>query len=382
MRRASRFQKGRDAMSRTQTRRRAPEIPLPAGKKTLERALQRQMALAAGTEFFRHRDPLYHVTESFQQTFDAMGLKHSARLTAAEEERESGEAEQRPGQAPPSSQGDRKTGGVPDRSSVRSFYGQEGRQEQDKDMLRRFAETAFQRGTMSAAVLQGTGRMMLFSCLKKTVGQSQPVREQQRKLFGGGSQLRNVGGSSPDKVMFNRGFTDSAVGLVVDTLRDARRTVEDMQGLARGALNRNEAGAHGADTLRSMYPFLDDSREREMLERYYARLNWPEAMDTDEKALIQSAVNRTRALIEKKERMRVEFINKLRFISDRAAEALAELEEPGFAAALDTALREAMGAEEPPGGGGADDGTAEPGPEKDGADAAADPASAGADLDA
>ena len=96
-------------------------------------------------------------------------------------------------------------------------------------MLQRFSETAFQRGTMSAAVLQGSGRMMLFSCLKKTIGQSQPNKWQQRKLFEKASPGRNAPGHNPDKVFFNRGFTDSAVGLVIDTLRDARRTVETMR---------------------------------------------------------------------------------------------------------------------------------------------------------
>lgn len=57
---------------------------------------------------------------------------------------------------------------IPDPASARSFY-ETGRPE-DQDMLRRFSETAFQRGTLSGAVIRGTGQMMLFSCLKKTVG--------------------------------------------------------------------------------------------------------------------------------------------------------------------------------------------------------------------
>ena len=51
-------------MSWIQTRRRAQEAP--AGR-PMEDTLRRQMAWAAGTEQFQHRDPLYHVTESFQQ---------------------------------------------------------------------------------------------------------------------------------------------------------------------------------------------------------------------------------------------------------------------------------------------------------------------------
>ena len=330
-------------MNWTQTRRRAAEIPAaPAAEQTL----RRQMAWAAGTEQFQHRDPLYHVTESFQQTFDAMGRRHAEELAGGRPE---GQAAGEQAQQPEGRE-------TPDPTSARAFY--ERPQPEDQDMIRRFSETAFQRGTLSGAVLEGTGQMMLFSCLKKTVGQSQPDKWQQRKLFEKASPMRNVPGHSPDKVIFNRGFTHSAVGLVVDTLRDARRTVEDMRDLALG---KSEMGQAGADTLRTMYPFLDDSRERALLEQYRQQLRQAEA--GGEKAALQNAAARMEALLEKKAQMKQEFINKLRFLSDRAAEALAVFSEPGFSQALDQALRESVGAEEPPPDeGGEDGGAAQPGP--------------------
>lgn len=330
-------------MNWTQTRRRAAEIPAaPAAEQTL----RRQMAWAAGTEQFQHRDPLYHVTESFQQTFDAMGRRHAEELAGGRPE---GQAAGEQAQQPEGRE-------TPDPTSARAFY--ERPQPEDQDMIRRFSETAFQRGTLSGAVLEGTGQMMLFSCLKKTVGQSQPDKWQQRKLFEKASPMRNVPGHSPDKVIFNRGFTHSAVGLVVDTLRDARRTVEDMRDLALG---KSEMGQAGADTLRTMYPFLDDSRERALLEQYRQQLR--QAGAGGEKAALQNAAARMEALLEKKAQMKQEFINKLRFLSDRAAEALAVFSEPGFSQALDQALRESVGAEEPPPDeGGEDGGAAQPGP--------------------
>lgn len=327
-------------MERAQIKRRKAASPEP---KELEQGLRRQMAWAAGTEAFQNRDPLYHVTESFQQTFDAMGRRHAAQLDPKET----------PQEQSPEGEAARQWEEIPDPTSARSFY--ERDRAENQDLLRRFSETAFQRGTLSGAVLQGTGQMMLFSCLKKTVGQSQPDKWQQRKLFEKASPMRNVPGHSPDKVVFNRGFTDSAVGLVVDTLRDARRTVEDMRDLALG---KSEMGQAGADTLRTMYPFLDDSRERELLEQYRGQLRQTE--NSQETAALQNAVARMEALIGKKAQMKQEFTNKLRFLSDRAAEALEVFEAPGFAAALDQALREATGAEEPPPeeGDGQGDGTA------------------------
>ena len=327
-------------MDRIRIRRPEAAPPKPAD---LEQGLRRQMAWAAGTEQFQHRDPLYHVTENFQQTFDAMGRRHAAQMAEGQERTT------QPGEAP-------QTGDLPDETSARSFY--ERSRPADQDMIRRFSETAFQRGTLSGAVLRGTGQMMLFSCLKKTIGQSQPTRWQQQKLFEKASPMRNVPGHNPDRVVFNRGFTHSAVGLVVDTLRDARRTVEDMRDLALG---KSEMGQDGGDTLRAMYPFLDDSRERALLEQYRQQLR--QTGEGDERAALQNAAARMEALLEKKAQMKQEFVNKLRFLSDRAAEALAVFTEPGFSQALDQALREAVGAEEPPPDeGGEDGGAAQPDP--------------------
>ena len=70
-------------MSWIQTRRRSQEAH--AGR-PMEDTLRRQMAWAAGTEQFQHRDPLYHVTESFQQTFDAIGRRHAQELAGGRTE--------------------------------------------------------------------------------------------------------------------------------------------------------------------------------------------------------------------------------------------------------------------------------------------------------
>lgn len=132
-------------MSWIQTRRRAQEAP--AGH-PMEDTLRRQMAWAAGTEQFQHRDPLYHVTESFQQTFDAIGCRHAQELAGGRTEEG---AEERADQTSGENQ-------MPDQTSARSFY--ERSRPEDQDMVRRFSETAFQRGTLSGAVLEGTGQMM------------------------------------------------------------------------------------------------------------------------------------------------------------------------------------------------------------------------------
>jgi len=180
-------------------------------------------------------------------------------------------------------------------------------------------------------------------------------------------------GHVPDKVQVNRGFSDSAVALTVDVLRDARRVVDSMRDIAMG---RSLTGTgDGAQTLQKMYPFLDDSKERGLLEQYESQLkDVPEG--DPRRAVLQNAVTRTRALIGKKAQMRLEFMNKLRFLSDRATEALEVFEQPGFSQALDAALRQALGEEEPPEDGDGDgqaDGAEDGSPPTGGAEGAAEP---------
>lgn len=340
-------------MSQTKIKRpKGPAPPSPAEPGHI----RRRLAWAAGTEAFQHRDPLYHVTESFQQTFEAMGRRHAEDLArAGGQVREEGEA-------------------LPDGTDARSFY--ERQPGQDQELIRRFSQVAFQRGTLSGAILRGTGQMMLFSCLKKTVGQSQPDKWQQRKLFEGAAARRSAAGHSPDRVIFNRGFAQSAVALVVDALQDARQTVDSLADLARG---KGPMGpGDGADTLRAMYPFLDDRRERALLAEYGGQLSGLDEGDPA-RPVLQNALARTHALIAKKEQMKQEFINKLRFLSDRASEALSVWEQPGYAPALGRALEAAFAAVPPPdqGDGGAADGPPAEGGDGHGTAGADRPAEAG-----
>ena len=295
---------------------RRQQQPLPQAQ-----AVRQQIAWAAGSEVFDNRDPLYHITEDFHQTFDAIGQRHAATL-----------AGETVGGFQPA--GLERQAIQPDQTDARQLY--QTRDPAKQDMVRRFSETAFQRGTLSGAVMQGTGKMMLISCLKRTVGQSEPTKEQQRRLFEGSSQQRNAANHTPDTVVFNRGFASSAVGLVVDTLRDARRVVDSMANLAAGKSNMGDAG--GAETLQKMYPFLDTNREQALLAEYAARLR--DCTDPTERALLQNAQVRVQALKHKKEQMKQEFINKLRLISDRAAEALTVFEAPSLPGELAEMLAE------------------------------------------
>ncbi len=284
---------------------------------------EQDLAWAAGTEQFRHRDPLYHVTENFQQTFDRIGRSH-ARTAAAGFAEEAPEAEETGGET---LQPDQREGR--ERRDRTGMTAQGERREQlwtgnVPSALTRFSDTAFQRGQMSASVLNGTGKMMLVSCLKRTVGESGPKRNQQQTLVGTGSQLRNIPGRSPDQMVFNRSFAKGALGIVVDTLRDARRTVDSMADMASGT---GELYSGDGETLRTMYPFLDNRKDLTLEAEYREKL--AVCNDPREKPILQNALVQVLALKAKKAQMKNEFINKLRLLSDRATETLAELEAPG-----------------------------------------------------
>ena len=134
-------------------------------------------------------------------------------------------------------------------------------------------------------------------------------------------------------MLFHRGFAGSALGIVVDTLRDARRVVDSMADMALGT---GELEEDGSGTLRTIYPFLDDSRDLALEAEYREKL--AACTDEREKPILQNALVQTLALKAKKAQMKAEFINKLRFLSDRATETLAELEAPGVLDELVNAL--------------------------------------------
>lgn len=304
----------------------------PAPQPITRSAVERQLSWAAveGNRF-QHRDPLAQVAESFQQTFDQIGRRRAGQLTASE-----GTGALQENQAQPGSEEAARI------QSERKRPGAQFHAELPQTPIQTFSEMAFQRGRLASAVLQGTGRMMLATCLQHSIGQQNPVRSRQT-LFGAGTQVRVVPGSSPDQMMFHRGFARSAVGLVVDVLSDARSVVDTLADMADGAgtLEENE----GAQTLRQVYPFLDDSRERELLDQYRAQLAGTTGVE--ERQVLQNAIVHAEALITRKAQMKNEFVTKLRLISDKAEEALEELQSEDTVNFLTTAL-ETESLEEPP----------------------------------
>jgi hypothetical protein len=299
----------------------------PEAAPALDQRVKRQLRLASGMDFFKHKDPIQHVSESFRQTFELGAKRHLAGQGVGPEtlpqREEPGAAA---GPQPQILDAFREKTGMD-----ALFQPGPWRQPQEQPFLARFSETALNRGALSGAILRGTGQMMLVSCLKRTVGQSQPVHFRQRKLFeSGASARRNVDGQPGAQVVFNRGAVHSAVGLVVDALRDARRVVDTLTELAKGDGALPQGG--GAETLETLYPFLSDAKERALLARYKEML----ATDGDpgRKRILQSALVKTQAVIARKRQTRAAFMARLRELSDQAQAAALLFEAPGFAEEL------------------------------------------------
>ena len=300
-------------------------LPEPETKKSTEA----KFAWAVGATWVEQHDPLYHITESFQQNFDRIGRSHAAAAAAGfsagpEKEDEKAEKEKQPLSESEQGQSDRETTEGGPRTGA-SGKASERKQPKETSPLTKFSEIAFKRGAMSSAVLNGTGKMMLISCLKRTAYQNEPRRQQQRSLSVREARIRPIPGHAPDQLLVNKGFAHSALGIVVDTLRDARRVVDSMTLVARSA---DEATESDRGTLYRLYPFLDDSRDAVLEAEYRDKL----AGCTDEqmKPILQNALVKTLSLRAKKAQMKNEFINKLRFISDRATETLSELQAAGI----------------------------------------------------
>ncbi|MGN0706419.1 MAG: hypothetical protein ACI4JC_00250 [Faecalibacterium sp.] len=311
----------------------APALPLT------DAAVRRQLADAAGAERFQNRDPSYHLTESFCQTFDRIGQKKAALAlsdTPALLERPAGP--QMSLLVPGLSE---KAGGIDPRGqdSMREQY---RAREENGTELRRFAEVAFQRGRLSAAILQGTGKMMLFSCLKNTVGQEPALRQRERMLFQSSSSHRLVPQGRGQLSVVNKGYVKSALGLVVDTLQDARQSLLSLTALA-------ESGGPGSETLLREYPFLSDAPERVLLAQYRARLAELKGPSTaPERQVLLRAEEKALLQIQKKAQIKEQFLQTLRQLTDQALQAQLLFSEPEFRQEAETVLEETFPDAPPP----------------------------------
>lgn len=273
-----------------------------------------------------NRDPVRLLTESFASSFESMGsglAEQSSQNTdpfrSLRPSTQQGQFQQQADESAPEESQLLSTG----------MKGYEGERYQGNGaFIRSFGQVAFTKGNLAAGILQGEGRMMLISSLKRAAGQSGNM------LYPSSSAHQTIPGQS-GTVIFNRYDVNSAVGLVVNSIRSGRRVLAQLQSAAEGQPLRGE----GIETLKRVYPFLSDSEDKELLNRYSARLKELSESDgsLEDMQALEYGIRKLTAIISQKQQQREQFITKLNELSAHAIQAENMFSQKSF---VDTLLSE------------------------------------------
>lgn len=288
--------------------------------------IRRSVALGAS---LNARDPIWHLTETFTTVFNTAGRGLTDELLEPAENDGAGFAA-RPGEeaeeAPPAG----------DKWDFSKHYEPSPLQKQSGLFLRKFGKTAFDGGSLAAGILQGQSRYMLTSCLKRSLGQSEPANAKQEKLFGGSSVHKNLPRNEA-QVIFNRNDVKSAVGIVVGSLRSAGRVFETLVQAAES--EDSPLVRENVETLRQLYPFLTVERDRKTLDRYREKLKSlrEQGAEPELLSMLERSIAKLQAVIDKKTEMKTQFMTKLREYGENAIGAEALFSQPEF---IDEVCRE------------------------------------------
>ncbi|MGN0687624.1 MAG: hypothetical protein ACI4KA_05930 [Oscillospiraceae bacterium] len=291
-------------------KRRKSASPVPTeGLARRHKQLGAQISLSSGTVVPTSRDPVYHMINSFTTKFDAVGKQRAAAL-GSENAANGRQASDALGQG--AAQNTEQS-----RRAASPFNEQLLRQRHDSPMYRhsrkqlengsfadRFASYAFNGGNMAAAVLSGESKMMFTSCLTRALGRPVPDSPKQKQLLMQNAVESQVDGTAA-KVVFNR-HAQSAVGIVLDSIRGASTTLEVFRKLANesGALKDTPLEHRNVDTLRKLYPYLVTNEDKAQLNEYKAQLkalqgdNSPEGVE--QRRALEWACNRQSAMLSRK----------------------------------------------------------------------------------
>lgn len=315
---------------------------------SLKNKIERDLALGAGNPGLKSLDPIYYIAENFRTTFDLFGQNNAQRMAEAGNQWAEGKSEN-------------------DLSAETDFpyYESTAAEKAKGDFYRNFSEITFRNGRLASAVLQNGGKTMFVSCLKRALGQSAPTNFLQSKLFSASSAKVRLKNSSA-QVIFNR-YTNSALGLVVESIRSARENLKVFKRLATDDFEKEIPGMKG-NTLRNVCPFLSIAKDTERLVEYEERLRELTQLAgsqgnlnqrhniSAQKAILTAGISKTRGLIAKKRQLEAQFIQRLEQLLENSRQAEKDFETPGFA---ETVVEELLDLLEFPDDGNDDDGNEE-----------------------
>ncbi len=301
----------------------------------MKRAIESNLAAGAGTTRIKSRDPIYHITDNFRATFELTG-KHKAdqmagkniqisneELGQSDEEQQQGETEQAFSQKSSENTLEGKAKGY--------FYG-------------RFSEIAFKNGRLASAILQNEGQTLFIQCMKRALGQSEHTFSRRSKLFSKSSRIAPLSNTlAQDRL---RHYTTGAIGLVVDSILNARRTLQLFERLASDDADKivPRMKYNNFDNIfPDIYPFLNTSEDEKNLAAYKEKLSeltLSEGSTGDRKklneiagqrAVLAAGITKTQGLITRKRQLQEQFFYRLEQLLENSRKAEAMFTAASFA---------------------------------------------------
>lgn len=298
-----------------------------------ERQLRAEISSAAGLGA-GSADPVMLMTQSYKQSFDAVGKARAAQISESSETREEDGSEVR------EKAGESDNGGgelLREHRQRHDFpeYRHSRRRLEQGGFCERFSETAFRGGRLAGAVLRGEAKNMFITCVARTKKSSGPQNEKQRSIIGETAVEKDID-AQPAKAVFNRDVR-SAVGIAVDAIHGAGRVLEIFRCLVEGSeeFQDNWLDLREVGTLRQLYPFLDTRGDKALIERYSERIkqleNDSSPQSQTEKRSLESALNKARGVLDRKQNEQRKFLTQLNYMQNRAREAERLFTSDGFA---------------------------------------------------
>lgn len=205
----------------------------------------------------------------------------------------------------------------------------------------RISELAFKRGTLSAGILNGRGTIMLLGCLEKAAGQSEPSNEKQQILSGGASHDFQLSGVNSK--LYTNSQAKSVVGLTLKASQTSSRWFTNIEKILESGVADGENSEAAA--LVQLFPFMTLHREKELLREYTDKLSRLDEAERRAKGnsqnqaenlselmvikaqqeVLTKAINRIKAVINKKRSMKVRFRSYLDQLSNLVKSFEAEM---------------------------------------------------------
>ncbi|MBP1544143.1 MAG: hypothetical protein J6A16_08600 [Oscillospiraceae bacterium] len=309
-----------------------------------QRLLSAQISTTSGASSLDSRDPVFHLTNTFVDEFNAVGKERAKQMAGNDSEERAEESE---------------TDGLSHEKKMARL-----RQEHDSPMYRhssdalkngdfvdRFSSYAFNGGNMAAAVMSGKGKMMFTACLSKALGRTLPTQRMEKQLLSGNAVNEKADGTHSD-VMFNRN-AHSAVGITLDAVRGASTSLEVFRKLANESfmLKDTPFEHRNIETMSVLFPFLVTEKDEALIDSYKQRLKALEGDNSQEasksRKTLEWALKKESAVLERKKTEQRRFLTVLDGMLSNVKDAEKMFSADGFAESVIEEIEELL-SDDPP----------------------------------